>query len=55
MNQAQQLEQARDYYTRGIPSLLPDTNKYRHAAESHRWGQHYQGCPSVECPGLVTA
>ena len=33
-------ETALDYYNRGIPSLLPDSNRWKLAVERHRWGWH---------------
>lgn len=36
-------------YDQGVPSVLPDSNPWKHQVEQHRWGAH--GCEAdLTCP-----
>jgi hypothetical protein len=37
---ARQFEEALDFADRGVPSALPDSNRFKSEVEAHRWGRH---------------
>lgn len=34
----------------GVPSTLPDTNRFRPVVEAHRWGRHGERPQTATCP-----
>lgn len=39
------------FYNRGIPSVLPEGNRFKATVENHRWGKHWESLDT--CPACV--
>ena len=37
----------------GLPAILPEGNRWKSSALDHRFGEHYDGCPTY-CPHFGT-